>query len=235
MKNKAKKFRLLDLYCGGGGASEGYFWAGFTDITGVDIEPQPNYPYKFVQADALAFLEKLIKNGKIKDYDFIHASPPCLAHSVANFRAKAEGKVYVDLIAKTRELLQIAGINYCIENVPNAPIRRDLILQGAMFNLKVIRVRHFELSFFVLNPPITNQRGEVKAGKAITVAGGGYKKEGAAHKGKIYKNKTQRENRNLVMCTPWMRTMKEVNNAIPPPYTAYIGGEFLKNYLKNHK
>jgi len=41
--------KILDLYCGGG-VSMGLFQAGGegTEITGVDINPQPEYPAQFI-------------------------------------------------------------------------------------------------------------------------------------------------------------------------------------------
>src|SRR5262245_29670527 len=107
----------------------GYHRAGF-DVVGVDINPQPNYPFHVVRDDALEFL----RTGSWVDrYDAIHASPPCQAYSVLR-RANPDAQ-YPDLIAPTRELLEQTGLPWVIENVPGAPLAYSIELCGSMFGL----------------------------------------------------------------------------------------------------
>src|SRR5262252_422519 len=105
--------RLLDLFCGAGGAAMGYSRAGF-DVTGVDHRPMPRYPFVFVQADAL---EYVAEHGR--EYDVIHASPPCRAYSRMRRITKRE---YPELIAPTRATLDAVGRPFVIENVEHAPL-----------------------------------------------------------------------------------------------------------------
>jgi DNA (cytosine-5)-methyltransferase 1 len=137
-----KTLRLLDLFCGGGGASEGYARAGFNEIVGVDIKPQPNYPVnfskvRFVQADALEYLAEY---GH--DFDAIHASPPCQAHSA--LKHLHPHKNYECFIERTRTLLAGFACPWVIENVPGAPLKNPVTVCGSAFGLKVRRHRIFE-------------------------------------------------------------------------------------------
>src|SRR4051812_19572514 len=104
--------RLLDLYCCAGGASVGYDRAGFKDIVGVDISPQPNYPFEFHQGDAIEFVKE---HGH--EFDFIHASPPCQASSLISRGTNAGKFDYEQLIPETRAALEATGKPFCIENV----------------------------------------------------------------------------------------------------------------------
>src|SRR5665213_3193952 len=128
--------RLLDLFSGAGGAAVGYHRAGF-EVVGVDIKPQPHYPFEFRQKDALWVLEGETMEG----FDAIHASPPCQAYSKAR---KLQGLRHPDLIASVRELLLAISLPYVIENVPGAPLRNPVLLCGEMFGLGVRRERLFE-------------------------------------------------------------------------------------------
>lgn len=134
-----KKLKLLDLYCGGGGAAYGYMKAGF-DVTGIDIEFMFRYPgCKFIQADALQYLKE---HGN--EYDVIHASPPCQKWSNLNNIHKI--KDYPDLIESTRDELIKLGKPWIMENIMTAPIYGDMILCGTRFGLKIRRHRRFEFS-----------------------------------------------------------------------------------------
>ena len=209
--------RLLDLFCCAGGAGEGYRRAGF-DVTGVDIEAQPNNPHRFVQGDALEYLEA---HGH--EYAAIHASPPCQGYS--NLKAMHPGKEYPMLIEPVRELLKRIGKPYVIENVPGAPLQEysdlfgnhGVVLCGSMFGLGVARGflrRHriFETSF-ALPQPECNHRGP-----AVGVYGHG------GHTGKHWM--LYREEAAAAMKIDWMNR-DEMCQAIPPDYTNYIGRYLL--------
>lgn len=209
--------KLLDLFCKAGGAGEGYRRAGF-DVTGVDIEPQPNNPHIFVQADALVYLDK---HGS--QFDAIHASPPCQGYSV--LKAMHPGRKYPLLIEPVRDLLKRTGKPWVIENVPGAPVQHysdlfgthGVMLCGSMFGLGVKRGflrrhRHFELSFPVPQPACNHE------GRAVGVYGHG------GHTGKhrmLYRDEAAQ-----AMGINWM-TRDEMCQAIPPAYTEWIGKHLL--------
>ena len=114
--------KCLDLCCAGGGASMGLFKAGF-DMTGVDINPQPNYPFKFILADAIEV--------SLDGYDCFWASPPCqkYTHKQANWgRKRTHFYNHPDLIAPIRERLQATGKPYILENVNGAPLNGVVML-----------------------------------------------------------------------------------------------------------
>lgn len=129
--------RLLDLFCGAGGAAMGYHLAGF-EVVGVDIDEQPNYPFEFHRADATTF--------PLDGYDAIHASPPCQHYApVTRWRGTADG--HPDLLLATVERLKANGVPWVVENVPYAPISPDFVLCGSMFSLPVRRHRWFLTSW----------------------------------------------------------------------------------------
>lgn len=140
------RYKLLDLYCCAGGASYGYEQAGF-DVVGIDLHPQPKYRGAFVQADAIEYLK-----ANWKEFDFIHASPPCQAYSLASMQFRKAGKEYVDLIAPTREAILETGLPYIIENVPGSPLNNPIELCGAMFGLRTYRHRLFESNIPLFTP-----------------------------------------------------------------------------------
>lgn len=137
------KLRALDLFCGAGGASMGLSRAGF-EVVGVDVEPQPNYPFSFVQADAL--------DVDLDGFDFLWASPPCQPFT-AYKRRPAHVAPRENLIPRVRSLLSGAGVPFVIENVTGAPLVDPVRLCGSSFGLDVRRHRLFETSFPVLAPP----------------------------------------------------------------------------------
>lgn len=147
-----KTYKILDLFCKAGGAGEGYHRAGF-EVAGVDIFPQPNYPYTFFQSDAIEFL----KTNDLSEFDAIHASPPCQAHTKAQALSKGRnnGKYgeHPDFIPQTREILKKIGKPYIIENVDGAPLVNPIALYGSQFkNLYTQRKRLFESNIELRTP-----------------------------------------------------------------------------------
>lgn len=207
------KPKLLDLFCGAGGCSMGYQRAGF-DVTGVDIAPQPHYPFEFHQADALTF--------PLEGFDAIHASPPCQAWSVASELHRRAGKKYQDCLTPIRERLRSRGGIWVIENVPRAPIQPYAIqLCGLMFGLKVFRHRLFQLSHLI-PPPLHPSHVGLRVGDgyfSVAGSGGRWKSWGTVHRNV---SKGTREEWRAAMGIPWM-TRHELTQSIPPAYTEYIG------------
>lgn len=152
--------RFLDLFCGAGGAGMGYHCAGF-EVVGVDILPQPRYPFPFIRGDAIDVCRRMIAGEKflasdgnwygVDDFDAIHASPPCQAHSTIT----PDKSKHVDLIPATRDVLIASGKPYVIENVMGAirHLRAPIWLCGMVFGLKVYRHRAFESNLLLLAPP----------------------------------------------------------------------------------
>lgn len=216
---------LLDLFSAAGGASAGYARAGFR-VVGVDLAPQPHYPYEFVQGDALELLAELVERYRPA---VIAASPPCFANSVLNNLHKIQALGYVDMIPETRTALRATGLPYVIENVPGADMIDPLVLCGSMFSLGAQcrdgawrQLRRHRL--FESNVPLTAPGPCVHAGQAIGVHGGGPKaapRRPRAIEGRGGYTGTMPEKREA-MGIAWMNRA-EINLAIPPAYTAHIG------------
>ena len=224
-----KKLKALDLFCGNGGAAIGLYYAGFDEIVGIDIDKQPRYPFDFIRGD--------IHNLPVDpyDFDFIWASPPCQRFSTASKCRGDERLKHPDLIPITREVFGEHEFT-CIENVPGSPIHPHVILTGPTVDLPLIqRRRFFELSFWVWQPNIINiDPEEFKTGNALCVttsmcAKSHYyrrKKQGLSGRPRIPECKH-------VMGIPqnYDFTYKGIGNAVPPPYSEYIGNqavEFLR-------
>jgi DNA (cytosine-5)-methyltransferase 1 len=207
---------VLDLYCGAGGASRGYADAGF-EVVGVDIRPQPRYPFEFHQADAIEFL---LRYGR--DFDLIHASPPCQAHTCLRplVESRLGKKEYPDLIAATRQALKQVGRPYVIENVPGAPLVNPVLLCGTMFGLRVYRHRLFEASFPVVAPPHTPHKGRTGSHRGVSSFARGATYICVA--GHNFRLADARE----AMGIDWM-SAREIAQAIPPAYTTFIGQWYL--------
>ena len=208
-----QKIKLLDLYCGAGGCSVGYKRAGFY-VVGVDLHPQPRYPFEFVQGDALEYLRE-----NWMRFDAIHASPPCQAHTAINHAKKG---CIVSLVDDTRAELERIGLPYVLENVPGAPMRNAIMLCGTMFGLDVIRHRLFDSNMLLHAPPQgCRHRGSVSDGTYVSVHGGGQRSTHAIPYAE------QRKRWEDAMGIGWMGTRKELVNAIPPGYTEYIGHQLM--------
>ncbi len=198
--------RLLDLFCGAGGAGMGYHRAGF-EVVGVDIKFQKNYPFEFHCADAFAFLEK---HGH--EFDVIHASPPCQAFSTSS----SNNKKYPELYCAMRSKLDALGLPWVIENVIGAPYRHGVKLCGSMFGLVVRRHRNFETRDLILNPLRCDHAGPRP--KTVTGKSGGVTK---------HSDKGVKEEWPSYMQMPWA-TPAEVTQAIPPAYTEWIGQRLME-------
>ena len=203
--------RLLDIYCGAGGAAVGYSRAGFDDIVGVDNESQPDYPFTFVKADALEYIAEY---GK--DFDAIHASPPCQAYSTFSAIWKRD---YPDLIGETRDLMKSTNKPYIIENVKGAPLENALMLCGTMFGLLVVRHRYFEC-----RPPICF--APTSCNHVLKVVKHGRKPKRYKEYASVTGHFSDIEYSRIAMGIDWMKG-KDLAQAIPPAYTEYIGGIVL--------
>jgi hypothetical protein len=204
----APRPRLLDLFCGAGGAAMGYYRAGF-DVVGVDNRPQPRYPFEFHQGDAMTW--------PLDGFDAIHASPPCQAFSQAT-KMQGDPSSHPDLLTPTRERLLGQPAPWVIENVPGAPMRVDLKLCGCMFGLGVRRERWFETSWQAFDLRQSCHHPEPIVGV--------YGYSGSRGSSGIYSGRLSRWSE--AMGIDWMTHAKQVSQAIPPAYTEYIGGQLLE-------
>ena len=210
--------RLLDLCCRVGGASEGYARAGFDEIIGVDIEPCPDYPYEFIQADIHD-----LDPAWVATFDARHGSPPCQSQTALT-KGTNRGREYPNLIPFVRDLFSRVGGLSVIENVQGSEVRRDLTLCGEMFGLAVLRHRYFELGGWSTDPPphlkhrgrVAGWRhGEYFDGPYFAVYGDG------GGKGTV-------EQWQAAMGITWTSDRKNLAEAIPPAYTEFIGRRMLE-------
>ncbi|WP_036120782.1 DNA cytosine methyltransferase [Lysinibacillus sphaericus] len=226
----AKKLKLLDLFCKAGGCSAGYAKAGF-DVTGVDIEQQPNYPFNFIQGDAL---EVLKDKEFVSQFDAIAASPPCQFHTKARQLSYARNNGaygdHLDLIPETRALLKDTGKPYVIENVAGSTLENYIRLFGSQFKgLYTQRERWFESNILLTEPEIPYQKMKTpSAGNgigedgSISICGSGGVRGLNAKQITLYWG-------FALGGINWM-TRAELAEAIPPAYTEFIGKQ-LKEHL----
>ena len=213
------KIRMLDLFCGAGGAAAGYHRAftaaGFeVEIIGVDIAPQRHYPFAFRQADAMTW--------PLDGYDFIHASPPCQGYSVTKSIRRADGRVYPMLIEAVRTRLRTSLAPWIIENVAGSHkhLLHFVKLCGTFFDLRVYRHRLFESNLLLLSPGHCTHPAALMPGY-MCVAGHHTKSHTVGRYGNQYQDYTIAEAR-AGMGIEWMNR-DELAQAIPPAYTEFLG------------
>lgn len=224
-----KRPLLLDLFSGAGDCAMGYYRAGF-DVVGVDNRPQPHYPFRFIQADALLYLY-----AQGRKYDAVHASPPCQGYSKLRFLPHVKGKEYPMLVGQTLELLRDCGRPWVVENVEGAPLE-GIVLCGAMFGLRVYRHRLFQASVPLTAPdhPKHVERIVYRPGRGP----GGCKNKPNRLNKNYYANPEEgmvcvagnnfvRENGAKAMGIDWHMKRQELTQAIPPAYTEHVGRQLL--------
>ncbi len=211
-----RRLRGLDLFCGAGGASMGYHKAGF-EMVGVDINPQPEYPFEFHQADAMSF--------PLIGFDFIHASPPCQAFTPLSALPGAGVKnPPVDLVQPLRNLLKVWGGVYVIENVVQARLVDPIRLCGKMFGLKLYRHRDFESSVDLVAPRhLPHSELCMRAGYVPTLE----RPFMSVHGRNGHNSKEWVRTAAEYMGVPWMTTLNSVCEAIPPIYTSWVGQQLV--------
>lgn len=224
----------IDLFCGAGGAGMGLHLAGF-DVIGVDIKPQPRYPFSFILGDATR------PPFDLRRAAFIWASPTCQAHTsmrgMWNGREKRGLDPHEDLIPQTRELLIASGRPYCIENVPGAPLKATIMLCGTMFGLgtkngaELQRHRYFETSFMLLQPACRHKtcavgvygeyvRDSTRDRRRVVTVTGRTPQQNVVYN--QVRNTYTADDARDAMGMPWA-TMAGLSQAIPPAYSAFIG------------
>jgi len=233
MNNKGVKPRLLDLFCGAGGAAMGYHRAGF-DVVGVDIVAQPHYPFESCwEMDALEALRQVIAGENLLPFDAIHASPPCQRFVNMSNRWRGKSAVadgHLDLLTPTLELLRPLELPWVVENVPGSvpPLRPTLALHGGMFGLGVHRLRLFESNVLLLAAP------SPRAVDAIGVYGKGpdgrqlwkrseyFKRDGRL----LFRAPRSLAEAQAAMGMDWA-DWHGTKEAIPPAYTELIGHQLI--------
>ena len=202
---------VLDAFCKAGGASKGWAAAGY-EVVGVDIEPQPNYPYEFYQGDAVDFIYQY---GS--EFDIVYGGPPCQLYSKMTKTAGTQNN-HPDLIEPTRKAMKAVGRPYMIENVRGSPLENPLMLCGTMFGLLEIRHRYFECSPPIWWPPAAcnHHRPVVKHGRPP---------DRLKHFHGITGNFSDVEWAREIRGTPWM-TRGELAEAIPSQYSEWLGRQW---------
>jgi DNA (cytosine-5)-methyltransferase 1 len=210
--------RILDLFSGAGGAAMGYHRA-FPDaeIVGVDINPQPRYPFTFVQADAMTY--------PLDGFDFIDASPPCQHFSQMSLCRPGLAATYPDLVDPIRRRLIAAGVPYVIENVVGAPLHNPIMICGSGLGMTLQRHRLFECSFPVWSVPCSH--GQNQWNPAYGHATGRKRRRVPVIGEWRIPFALQKE----AMGIDWM-TLPELSEAIPPAYTEHIGNALAAHLME---
>ena len=217
--------KLLDLYSCAGGAGVGYARAGF-EVTGVDIECRPNYPFEFIKADALEILQDA---AFVAQFDAIHASSPCQATCSLTKGTNAHlADKYADLYAPTKALMVATGLPGVIET-PSA--RKDMVLCGEMFGLGVLRHRNIELvGWSAPAPAHKKHRGPVRGWRHGVYRDGPYIAAYGKGGGKGSVAEMQ-----AAMGIDWTDVHEELTEAIPPAYAEYIGKHLFETLRGERK
>jgi DNA (cytosine-5)-methyltransferase 1 len=201
----------------------GYHRAGF-DVLGVDLNPQPRYPFHFRQMDALQALQAIIDRGP-RRIGAIHASPPCQSFTAYRRKGHGVGDGYADLIAETRQLLQQTGLAYVIENVPGAPLQDPIQLCGSSFGLDVRRHRLFETDPAGLESVPCNHSWQTPRFPAAT-----NRAPMSRCTVEIGVWRIPLQTQQNAMGIDWM-TLSELSEAIPPAYTEHIGRQLMEHLM----
>lgn len=215
MTIREAKPKALDLFCGAGAVSVGLQRAGF-EVTAVDIMPQPRHAGgSFIQGNAMTF--------SLRGFDFIWASPPCQAYTV--LRSRWPGREHPDLVNAVRERLVSLWCPWVIENVPNAPLRQDLLLCGSMFGLDVRRHRIFEATFPVVDKMECRHDLQLPRFRSLDRRlNGRLSSVVTVHGHSNYKG--EKQIREKAMGIDWMN-VQELSQAVPPAYAEYIGRQAM--------
>lgn len=224
-------WRLLDLYCGEGGAAAGYALAG-AEVIGVDFRSQPRYPFAFIRANVVEDLSLRF----LQSFDAIHASPPCQFGTELN----SDRARHLNLIQPTRRLLLASGLPYVIENV--RAVRPYLVnpvsLFGTMFDLHLVtstgqrfdlsRERCFETNWPLVKPwnPGTQHPVANIFGGHLRARSGPYRTGNGTGRTRDFIGEDKPGLARQMMEMPWA-TMNGMSEAVPPAYCEAIGAQLL--------
>lgn len=208
----------------------GYMRAGF-EVVGMDINPQPNYPFTFAQIDVMTLDPEFIAS----EFDAVAASPPCQLYSTT---ASLHENEHPDLVEPTRALLQATGLPYIIENVPGAPLFDPVTLCGSSFALPLRRHRLFESNLPLAAPecehawqnrhrPYWIWQSKSRGGPSRTGVVSVHGNEQHSEDGNSWRKDYNIYLASVALGIDWMKTKHELNQAIPPIYTYHLGKQLL--------